>query len=189
MVLDENQPLFVKRPVPALSRELSLAINKVYKWGDLKRDTSQPVHDAISALKQANSESEFVASFTELLEKCINYMTINAGTRKNIFGSGEQRKEDIRGLLDALAKYAANSGSNLLYVLDSTLAEQDQNFKYTKSFKKSLNDALTNKYGNKLTGRQDWQVAEEGEQKKASRRCSVTLRTGEEAVKRGQKLF
>ncbi len=168
MVLDENQPLFVKRPVPALSRELSLAINKVYKWGDLKRDTSQPVHDAISALKQANSESEFVASFTELLEKCINYMTINAGTRKNIFGSGEQRKEDIRGLLDALAKYAANSGSNLLYVLDSSLAEQDQNFKYTKSFKKSLNDALTNKYGNKLTGRQGWQVAEEGEQKMLS---------------------
>ncbi|MBP3782068.1 MAG: hypothetical protein J6I68_02365 [Butyrivibrio sp.] len=144
-----DQDVFVKHPVPHISRDLALALSKVFSWKGLHRESSQPVHDAISDLLKAETESEFVDSLARVIEMSVKYMDVRSGHR-SILGSGEERKEDIRGLLKEIAVYSAGASSNLISRVDSCVDSLPQQFKYGRIFKDNYNKALEKRFGDRL---------------------------------------
>ncbi len=75
-----NANIFIRKPVPHLSRSLAKSMRKILKWeGKKSADAAVPVHEAINSVLHAHSESEFVDAMEELAERAVNYIRLSPG--------------------------------------------------------------------------------------------------------------
>ena len=141
---------YVRRPVPHLSRKLYRSMKKILNWeGGKSADYAQPILDEINAVLRADSESSFIDTMRNVIDRCVLYIQNRPGVR-NRLGKGNQRKADIVDLLKEIANFEVNGNSNMVYEATSKadlFAVQNEG---TRAYQEAINEATQKRFGNKL---------------------------------------
>lgn len=159
-----NANVFVRKPVPHISRDLAKAMRKILKWqGKLSAEATQPVRTAINAVLHAHSESAFADALSELTEKAVDYIRQRPGRRFG-FHNGNQRKADINDLLTQIAVFSAKSSSSVIFELEGRASGYSNRAEGEQHFVNSLENELRKKFGTrKKQDNEYWNLAEEDE--------------------------
>ena len=159
-----NANVFVRKPVPHISRDLAKAMRKILKWqGKLSAEAAQPVRTAINAVLHAHSESAFADALSELTEKAVDYIRQRPGRRFG-FHNGNQRKTDINDLLTQIAVFSAKSSSSVIFELEGRASGYSNRVEGEQHFVNSLENELRKKFGTrKKQDNEYWNLAEEDE--------------------------